>query len=84
MLSDAGRRVAIECISRSGVLDSVQNVVNTEETSDSDDQDAENVELVSSDILTFSDQNTRKGMKDDIPMEFLERVNEFHLKHSLH
>ncbi|XP_057521903.1 crossover junction endonuclease MUS81 isoform X2 [Amaranthus tricolor] len=73
MLSDAGRRVAIECISRSGVLDSVQNVVNTEETSDSDDQDAENVELVSSDILTFSDQNTRKGMKDDIPMEFLER-----------
>ncbi|XP_021750865.1 crossover junction endonuclease MUS81-like isoform X2 [Chenopodium quinoa] len=70
MLSDKGREVALECLSRSGMLDSAANVSNTEEASISDDEE-EIMELVATVSPTSPHQN--KGMKDDIPLEFLER-----------
>ncbi|XP_021774401.1 crossover junction endonuclease MUS81-like isoform X5 [Chenopodium quinoa] len=71
MLSDEGRKVAIECLSRSGMLDSAANVINTKEALISDDEDAEIMELEAASSPSSPDLN--KGMKDDIPLEFLDR-----------
>lgn len=74
MLSDAGRKVAEDCLARSGMLDSAQNVVSREESSDSGEQDKENVVVVSADSPTSADLNRKKSMEDDIHAEFIERV----------
>ncbi|KMS99152.1 hypothetical protein BVRB_2g047480 isoform C [Beta vulgaris subsp. vulgaris] len=74
MLSDAGRKVAEDCLARSGMLDSAQNVVSREESSDSGEQDKENVVVVSADSPTSADLNTKKSMEDDIHAEFIERA----------
>lgn len=73
MLSDGGREVALECLSRSGMLDTTANVVSREEASDSDNQNVENLEFVAAGSPTSPDLN-KKGMNDDISVEFLERV----------
>ncbi|KAL2898501.1 Crossover junction endonuclease MUS81 [Bienertia sinuspersici] len=71
MLSDKGRQVALECLSRSGMIDSAQYMVTSKVRSD--EQDAESLELVSVDVSTSSDSSTKKGTEGDIPVEFLER-----------
>ena len=72
MLSDKGRQVALECLSRSGMLNSAKKLDSNKEIPD--EQDVEMLELDSADTSTSSDSNTKKGTYDDIPMEFFERV----------
>ncbi|KAK9741951.1 hypothetical protein RND81_03G139300 [Saponaria officinalis] len=76
-LSDEGRRVAIECLSRSGMLDPAQNPVRKDGCSDSDKQDAESITIVSADspmrTLSSADLNTFNAPRDDISTEYIEK-----------
>ncbi|XP_074286501.1 crossover junction endonuclease MUS81-like isoform X1 [Silene latifolia] len=73
-LSDEGRRVAVECLSRSGMIDSGQSSVSKNGCSDSEKELTENLTLVSANspqrlTSTTVDQNT----KNAISAEYFEK-----------
>ncbi|KAL9247745.1 hypothetical protein vseg_021145 [Gypsophila vaccaria] len=77
-LSDEGRRVAIECLSRSGMLDAAQNAVKRDGCSDSEKRDVESITIVSPDspmerTLISADLNTLNSSRDDISTEYIEK-----------
>lgn len=74
MLSDKGRDLALDCLSRSGILDSTPDAGGREETSESDKPDIEIMEFVAVGSPESSYMNKKKRMKDDIPVEYLDRV----------
>ncbi|KNA06008.1 hypothetical protein SOVF_185050 isoform A [Spinacia oleracea] len=78
MLSDKGRDLALDCLSRSGILDSTPDAGGREETSESDKPDIEIMEFVAVGSPESSYMNKKKRMKDDIPVEYLDR--DYHLK----
>lgn len=75
-----GRQAAYECLLRSNMLDSTSNTVSSEKRSDSGKQDRDNLEIFSPEVVkkvapTAVVLNTKKGMRDGIPLECLEREN---------